>query len=49
MKEAEQIIKKEAKKNTNLNKIAVISRIGGREYYQKLGYNLDKYYMVKDI
>lgn len=41
---AEQIAKKHYK-----NKIIVISGIGAREYYKKLGYNLEGYYMVKKI
>jgi histone acetyltransferase (RNA polymerase elongator complex component) len=32
-----------------LNKIAVISGIGVRKYYQKLGYELQDEYMVKNI
>ena len=42
--EAEKI----AKKN-KFKKIAVISGIGVREYYRKLGYNLDGTYMIKKI
>jgi len=42
MKEAEKI----ARKN-NLEKIAVISGVGVREYYKKLGYKLEGEYMVK--
>ena len=45
MKEAEKIVKKQ----TNYNKIAVISGIGVREYYRKLGYRLDNTYMIKKI
>jgi len=44
MQEAEQIAK-----NNGFNKIAVISGIGVREYYRKLGYSLDGEYMIKDI
>ncbi len=44
MAEAEKI----AKKN-GFNKIAVISGIGVREYYKKLGYKLEGTYMVKDL
>lgn len=44
MIEAEKI----AKKN-KLKKIAVISGIGVREYYQKLEYHLEGTYMVKNI
>jgi len=43
MAEAERIVKKE----TNFKKIAVISGIGVREYYKKLGYRLKDEYMVK--
>jgi elongator complex protein 3 len=43
--EAEKIAKKEFK----LNKIVVISGVGVREYYRKLGYQLEKTYMVKLI
>lgn len=45
MKEAEKIVKKE----TNFKKIAVISGIGVREYYRKLGYKLYQTYMVKNL
>lgn len=45
MREAEKI----AKKEFGLNKIAVISGIGVREYYRKLGYRLKDTYMVKQI
>jgi len=44
MKEAEKISKKE-----KINKISVISGIGVREYYRKLGYNLENTYMVKKL
>lgn len=44
MTEAERI----AKEN-NYKKIAVISGVGVREYYKKLGYHLDGSYMVKSI
>ncbi len=44
MQEAEKI----AKKN-NLEKIAVISGVGVRNYYRKLGYRLQDTYMVKNI
>ena len=33
----------------NIQKIAVISGVGVREYYQKLGYHLQKDYMIKNI
>ena len=49
MQEAEQITKKESKINPEIKKIAVISGVGVREYYRKLGYELDKDYMVKKI
>ncbi len=42
---AEKIVKKE----TNLKKIAVISGIGVRDYYRKLGYKLKDEYMIKKI
>lgn len=45
IKEAEKITKKEL----NLSKIAVISGIGVREYYKKLGYKLDGEYMTKKL
>jgi len=32
-----------------LAKIAVISGIGTREYYKKLGYNYENTYMVKEL
>jgi elongator complex protein 3 len=45
MAEAERIAKKEFK----LNKLSVISGVGVREYYRKLGYKLENTYMVKKI
>ncbi len=42
--EAERIIKKEY---PEMKKIAIISGVGVREYYKKLGYKLEKTYMVK--
>jgi len=42
----------EAEKNTKkhkLNKVAVISGIGVRGYYKKLGYKLEGTYMTKNI
>jgi len=45
IKEAEKIAKKEFK----LKKIAVISGVGARNYYRKLGYELKNTYMVKNI
>ncbi|MDP1729377.1 MAG: GNAT family N-acetyltransferase, partial [archaeon] len=44
MKEAEKIAKKEKAK-----KISVISGVGVRQYYRKLGYVLENEYMVKKI
>ena len=44
IKVAERITKKEF----GLKKIAVISGIGARDYYRKLGYKLEKNYMVKE-
>jgi elongator complex protein 3 len=44
MKEAEAITKKSKLKN-----LSVISGVGVREYYKKIGYNLDKDYMVKSF
>jgi len=44
MAEAEKITKDRA-----LSKIAVISGIGVRNYYKKLGYKLEGTYMVKDL
>jgi len=43
IQEAEKISKKEF----NLKKIVVISGIGVREYYRKLGYKIENTYMVK--
>jgi elongator complex protein 3 len=45
IKTAEKI----AKKEFNLNKIAVISGIGVRDYFRNLGYKLENTYMVKEI
>lgn len=45
MEKAEQI----AKKEFNLSKMAVISGIGVRGYYKKLGYKLKDTYMIKRI
>ncbi len=45
IKKAEKITKKELK----LNKIAVISGIGTREYYRKFGYKLKDTYMIKQL
>ncbi|HHX58618.1 MAG TPA: tRNA uridine(34) 5-carboxymethylaminomethyl modification radical SAM/GNAT enzyme Elp3 [Candidatus Moranbacteria bacterium] len=45
VKEAERIVQKEF----GLNKIAVISGVGVREYYRRLGYHLEDEYMVKKL
>jgi len=45
IKETEKIAKKEFK----LNKIAVISAVGVRGYFRRLGYKLENTYMVKKI
>jgi len=45
MKIAERITKKEF----GINKIAVISAVGTRDYYRKLGYRLKNTYMVKKL
>lgn len=45
MLEAERI----AKKEYNLRKIVVISGVGVRKYYRKLGYKLENTYMVKKL
>lgn len=45
VREAEKITKKEF----NLNKIAVISAVGTRDYYRKLGYKLKDTYMTKEL
>jgi len=45
IKEAEKITKKEF----GLNKIAVISGIGARSYFSKLGYKLKDTYMVENL
>jgi elongator complex protein 3 len=48
MSEAESIVKK-----AKINKLQVISGVGAREYYKKLGYKLDiegkGEYMIKEI
>jgi len=44
MSEAEKVVKKE-----NIKELAVISGIGVREYYKKLGYALKETYMVKKL
>ena len=45
IKEAEKI----AKKEFDLNKIAVISAIGARDYFRKSGYKLKDTYMIKNL
>lgn len=45
MEKAEKI----AKKEFELSKITVISGVGVRDYFKKLGYELDESYMVKNI
>jgi elongator complex protein 3 len=53
MKEAEKISKEEAEKISkeefDANKLLVISAVGTREYYQKLGYSLYGPYMSKPL
>ncbi len=44
MKEAEKIAK-----NKGYKKMAVISGVGVRDYYRKLGYSLSGYYMIKKL
>lgn len=44
MKAAEKIVKE-----LGIKKLAVISGIGAREYYRKLGYVLEDNYMVKNL
>jgi len=44
MSEAEKIVKK-----NKINKLSVISGIGVREYYRKIGYKLEGTYMVKNF
>lgn len=45
MREAERITLEEH----NAHKLAVISGIGTRNYYRKLGYTLEGVYMVKHL
>ena len=45
MEEAERI----AKEEHGSNKISVISGVGTRNYYRKLGYELDGPYMSKSL
>ena len=42
MKEAEKIVKE-----NKIKKLSIISGVGVREYYRKLGYKLENYYMIK--
>jgi len=46
-----KLIKKaeEVSKKAGFKKIAVISAVGTREYYKKLGYKLDGTYMIKNL
>lgn len=44
LKKAEEIAQQNGK-----NKMVVISGVGVREYYRKLGYSLESFYMVKDL
>ena len=44
LKEAERIAV-----NNNYHKIAVISGVGVRKYYEKCGYTLNNNYMMKDL
>ena len=44
LKKAEEITKKH-----KIKELKIISGIGVREYYRKLGYKLDRFYMVKEI
>lgn len=45
MEEAERIARSEHRSL----KLAVISGVGTRHYYRKLGYHLDGHYMVKSL
>lgn len=45
MQQAERIARVEHRST----KIAVISGVGTRHYYRKLGYRLEGHYMVKDL
>jgi N-acetylglutamate synthase-like GNAT family acetyltransferase len=44
LQSAEEICKRE-----NMNRVAIISGIGVRNYYEKRGYDLENHYMVKKI
>ena len=45
MREAERIAQHEHRSS----RLAVISGVGTRHYYRKLGYRLEGHYMVKDF
>lgn len=45
MEEAARI----AKEEHGSHRLAVISGVGTRDYYRRLGYKLDGVYMVKDV
>ena len=45
MEEAERLVRREHRSN----KLAVISGVGTRHYYRKLGYHLEGHYMVKHL
>jgi elongator complex protein 3 len=45
MEEAQRI----AREEHGSNKLAVISGVGTRHYYRKLGFELEGTYMVKDL
>ena len=45
MREAERIAREEHRST----RLAVISGVGTRHYYRKLGYRLEGHYMVKDL
>mgnify|MGYP001596981205 CR=1 FL=1 len=44
MREAENIVRKEG-----IKKLKVISGVGVRQYYKKLGYKLENEYMTKEF
>jgi elongator complex protein 3 len=43
------MVNEETVKEKKIKKLAVISGVGVREYYRKLGYMLDKNYMIKEL
>ena len=50
VKEAEKIVRRSKfADNFRISRIAVISGIGSREYWKKLGYKLQETYMIKNI